>query len=129
MTNSNPSNAADPEVANMEGVEALPRKNGELVFDALWEGRVFGMAVALNDQGTYPWRDFRDQLVERIAEADASEDPSTYYERFLAAFERLALAKGLVTGDELDKRTEEYASGERDDIEDDHDHGEHGHHH
>ena len=129
MTSSNPSNAADPEVANMEGVEALPRKNGELVFDALWEGRVFGMAVALNDQGAYPWRDFRDQLVERISEADASGDESTYYERFLAAFERLALEKGLVTNDELEKRTQEYASGERDDFEDDHDHGEHGHHH
>ena len=44
----------DPEVTQMEGVEALPRKNGELTFDALWEGRVFGMAVALNDQGVYP---------------------------------------------------------------------------
>ena len=130
MTAGNLRNGADPEVANMEGVEALPRKNGELVFDALWEGRVFGMAVALNDRGVYPWRDFRDQLVKRIAEADASNDPSTYYERFLAAFERLALAKGLVTRDELDKRTEEYASGERDDFEADHHHqGEHGHQH
>ncbi len=129
MTSSNSSSAADPEVANMEGVEALPRKNGELVFDALWEGRVFGMAVALNDQGVYPWRDFRDQLVERIAEADAHSDPSSYYERFLAAFERLALTRGLVSPDELDQRTEEYASGERDDFEDDLDHGEHGHHH
>jgi nitrile hydratase accessory protein len=122
-------NRADPEVANMEGVEALPRKNGELVFDALWEGRVFGMAVTLNDQGVYPWREFRDELVQRIAEADATNDPSTYYERFLAAFERLALARGLVTPDELERRTGEYASGERSDFEDDdHDHDEHGHH-
>ena len=121
-------NRADPEVANMEGSEALPRKNGELVFDALWEGRVFGMAVALNDQGVYPWREFRDALVERIAEADASENSSSYYERFLAAFERLALAKGLVTPDELDARTEEYATGARSDFEDDdHDHGDHHH--
>jgi nitrile hydratase accessory protein len=125
MTGSNLSKSADPEVANMEGVEALPRKNGELVFDALWEGRVFGMAVALNDQGVYPWRDFRDQLVERIAEADASNDPSTYYERFLAALERLALAKGLVARDELDKRTAEYVTGERDDFPDEHEHGHH----
>lgn len=113
----------------MDGVEALPRKNGELVFDALWEGRVFGMAVALNDQGVYPWTDFREQLVERIAEADATDDPATYYERFLTAFERLAVAKGLVTQEELDKRTAEYVSGERDDFEDEHEHGEHGHKH
>jgi nitrile hydratase accessory protein len=124
-------NRADPEVANMEGIEALPRKNGELVFDELWEGRVFGMAVALNDQGLYPWREFRDELVERIAEADAADDASTYYERFLAAFERLALAKGLVTPDELEQRHGEFASGERSDFEDDdHDHDhDHRHHH
>jgi nitrile hydratase accessory protein len=111
----------------MEGVEALPRKNGELVFDAEWEGRVFGLAVALNDQGMYPWREFRDELVVRISEGDAADDGSTYYERFLAAFERLALAKGLVTPEELEQRTGEYASGERSDFEeDDHDH-EHSH--
>jgi nitrile hydratase accessory protein len=120
--------AVEPEVANMEGVEALPRKNGELVFEELWEGRVFGMAVALNDQGMYPWREFRDTLVQRIAEADAADDGSTYYERFLAAFERLALEKGLVTPEELEVRTEEYASGARSDFEeDDHDH-DHDHH-
>src|SRR3989442_15007083 len=112
MAAGNLRNGAGPEVANMEGAEALPRKNGELVFDALWEGRVFGMAVALNDGGLYPWRDFRDQLVERIGEADADNDPSTYYQRFLAAFERLALAKRLVTRDEPGNRPQEYPSGE-----------------
>ena len=113
---------ADPEVAEMEGVEALPRKNGELTFDALWEGRVFGMAVDLNDQGVYKWREFRDELVEEIARADTEDDGSSYYERFLAAFERLALKKGLVTLGELDARTGEYASGERDDFEEHEDH-------
>lgn len=130
MTASESRNRADPEVANMEGIEALPRKNGELVFDELWEGRVFGMAVALNDLGLYPWRAFRDQLVERIAEADAVEDPATYYERFLDAFERLAIARGLVTAEELAARTDEYATGARSDFdEDDHDHHDHGHSH
>jgi nitrile hydratase accessory protein len=107
----------------MEGPEALPRKNGELVFDALWEGRAFGMAVALNDNNVYAWREFRDQLVERIAAGDARQDGSTYYERFLAALEQLALAKGLVSPQELDERTHEYATGLRNDFEDDdHDH-------
>ena len=107
----------------MEGVEALPRRNGELVFDALWEGRAFGMAVALNDQGAYPWREFRDALVQRIGAAEAGGEQSTYYERFLAAFEQVALSRGLVTRAELDLRTQEYASGERDDFEDyEHDH-------
>ena len=52
---SSPNTNIDPEVANMEGDEALPRKNGELVFDSEWEGRVFGLAVALNDRGLPSW--------------------------------------------------------------------------
>ena len=55
-------------VAIMEGDEALPRKNGELVFAAPWEGRVFGMAVALNDRHAYTWDEFRDRLVAQIDE-------------------------------------------------------------
>ena len=109
----------DPQVAHMEGAEALPRKNGELVFEALWEGRVFGMAVGLNDQGVYPWRDFRDQLVAEVATDDSSGTPSSYYERFLKAFEKLVIAKGLVDPEELDARTQELAMTQGDE---DHDH-------
>ena len=44
---------ADEQVTLLDGTAALPRKNGELVFQALWEGRVFGIAVALSDQRRY----------------------------------------------------------------------------
>lgn len=116
----------DPEVAQMEGAAALPRRNGELVFDALWEGRVFGMAVAMHERGYYPWREFRDLLVEEIAAADAAGDSSGYYQCFLAALERLALSRGLVSREELEARTAEYAAGARDELgehEHEHDHG------
>ena len=97
------------------GAAAVPRKNGELVFEAPWEGRAFGMAVAMSDRRLYPWGEFRDRLVREIAAADARDDPSSYYERWLASLESLAIAKGLVSREELDARTDEYASGERDD--------------
>ena len=51
---------ADRWIADMEGQAAMPRKNGEFVFEAPWEGRAFGMAVALKDQGHCEWGDFRD---------------------------------------------------------------------
>jgi nitrile hydratase accessory protein len=103
-----PARNVNPEVAEMQGPAAPPRKNGELVFDKLWEGRTFGMAVTLSDQGVYPWRDFRSSLVEVISACDASGDTTTpYYERFLAALENLALERGLVSKDELDARTQE----------------------
>jgi nitrile hydratase accessory protein len=117
--------AVDDRVGLMEGEAALPRKNGELVFAAPWEGRAFGLAVALSDERCYGWDDFRTRLVDEIAAAP--DDP--YYERWLAALERVLVEQGLVTPEELDRRTAEYASGERDDHDHDHDHGEHHHHH
>jgi len=103
-----PARSVNPEVAEMQGPEAPPRKNGELVFEKLWEGRTFGMAVTLSDQGAYPWHDFRASLIEVISACDASGDTTTpYYERFLAALENLALQRGLVSKDELDARTQE----------------------
>jgi nitrile hydratase accessory protein len=108
-------NEPSQEVTGMEGAEALPRSNGELVFDAPWEGRAFGIAVNLNQQGLYPWRAFRDGLVREIGTAEAGGDSDTYYERWLATLEKLLVDQGILTPDEIARRTEEYASGARDD--------------
>ncbi len=106
---------ADERVGLMEGPSALPRKNGELVFEAPWEGRVFGMAVALSDHRLYGWDEFRARLIDEIATAEAATAGSTYYERWLAALETLLTARGVITRAELDVRAAEYLSGERED--------------
>lgn len=90
---------------------AVPRRNGELVFASPWEGRVFGMAVALSDSQVVAWDEFRDRLVLEIAAAEEHGDGSGYYERWLASFERLLLETGVLTADELDARTAEYVTG------------------
>jgi nitrile hydratase accessory protein len=118
---------ADERIAQMEGAAALPRKNGELVFAAPWEGRAFGLAVALSDRRVYDWEEFRAQLIAEIASSDARGGESSYYECWLAACEKVLLAHGLVTSAELDQRTHEYVSGERSD--EDHDHDEDAHDH
>ena len=105
----------DKQIANMKEGIALPRKNGELVFEAPWEGRAFGMAVALNESGEYDWSEFQNMLAVEIADAEHSNDSSTYYERWLASLEKLLLDKGMLEAKELEIRTTEYASGERDD--------------
>lgn len=115
---------ADRQIANMDGEAALPRSNGELVFQAPWEGRAFGIAVAMNEDGLYSWREFRDRLVEEIAAVGEDATGATYYEQWLASLEKLAIQRGFVTPEEMDARTEEYASGERDDDHDD-DHDDH----
>jgi nitrile hydratase accessory protein len=106
----------DRQIADMEGTAALPRKNGELVFNEAWEGRVFGMAVAMSEERQFDWEDFRQQLIAEIGAADQAGSESTYYERWLAAFERLLDRRGLITASELTSRTAEFESGQRDDV-------------
>jgi len=116
----------DQRVSNMDEQVAMPRKNGELLFEAPWEARAFGLAVALNEQGTYPWSDFSQGLAREIAAAEAAGEGSSYYERWLATLEKLVITQGLATQDELDAMAIEQAL--RDDHEHDHDHDHHHHH-
>jgi nitrile hydratase accessory protein len=109
---------ADPRIANMDEQVALPRKNGELVFAAPWEARAFGLAVALNEAGVYPWRDFSQGLAAETAAAEQHGAPASYYERWLETLAKLAIAKGLVTPEELEARTTVYALGAHDEHHD-----------
>ncbi len=103
-------------VAQMQGAAALPRKNGELVFDAPWQGRAFAMAVALHEQGLYDWDTFRTALIEAIARAEAAGGPFDYYACWLAAFERVLDGAALLRPAEVEERTYQFEFGERDDV-------------
>src|SRR6266852_2939994 len=95
----------DQHIANMDERMALPRKNGELVFEAPWEARVFGLAVALNQSGLYPWHDFSQELALEIATAEQMGSESSYYERWLASLEKLVIAQGTITREKLEAWT------------------------
>ena len=107
-TNTSP----DRGISNMTGSAALPRRNGELVFDEPWEGRAFGLAVALNESGVYDWPDFSERLVEETAADKQQGRYGLYYQRWVRALERLALDHGLITPTELDARTQASTSNE-----------------
>ena len=47
------------EVAQMAGPAALPRRNGELVFEEPWQGRALAMALAVVQGLGIPWREFQ----------------------------------------------------------------------
>jgi nitrile hydratase accessory protein len=99
-------------MTDIAGLQGLPRKNGELVFEQPWQSRAFGMAVALSEQGAYGWDDFRRRLVEEIA-----EDPDRqYYASWLEAFERVLLDTRALEAEELERRTQEYLDQERDEV-------------
>jgi nitrile hydratase accessory protein len=97
------------ELADLEG---LPRRNGELVFEAPWQGRAFGMAVALSDRGAFDWDDFREKLVAEIAHAADAE----YYTCWTEALSELLLERGIVTRAELERRQDEFEHQLRDEI-------------
>ena len=93
--------ALPDEVTLMEGAAALPRDNGELVFMAPWQGRVFALAVVLVERLDLPWDAFRRRLIAAIA-----EDPDRpYYDSWAIALESLVLSLGLTTPDALDTAT------------------------
>ena len=124
-----PDPQVNAEVNSMDGPEALPRLNGELVFEEPWEGRAFGIAVALNHKRLYEWVDFREQLVGQISSDERAGIEGRYYDQWLRAMEGLLLEQGLVTVKELEQRTEEFATGQREDHEHvDEEHGEHHRH-
>jgi Nitrile hydratase beta subunit, N-terminal len=74
-----------PEVARMEGSAALPRANGELVFEAPWQGRVLGLALGVVDHFGLDWDEFRRRLVAAVAD----QPGRPYYESFTVALEAL----------------------------------------
>jgi hypothetical protein len=77
-----------------------PRDNGELVFAAPWESRVFGMVGAYLDRTGQPWEAFRQRLIGAIAAAPGG---TPYYESFTAAFESLLVADGVLSSEAPDR--------------------------
>jgi nitrile hydratase accessory protein len=101
-------------VLEWEGRLSPPRRNGEIVFDALWESRVFGMTMTLYERGVFRWEEFRDRLIEAIAAWECAHHPDEgsyrYWDCWLAAFERLVADKGLCSPPALEARAAELAA-------------------
>lgn len=90
-----------------------PMTNGELVFDAPWQGRVFGMARSLCEEGLYSWDEFREYLIQEIEAWDHSHGTEVqyqYYDRFLAALEKLLAERKLCLADEQLLRVEAFSN-------------------
>jgi nitrile hydratase accessory protein len=89
-----------PEVRRMTGEAALPRENGELVFDAPWQGRVLGMALAVVQERGLDWDDFRQRLIAAI-DADPARP---YYESWTAALTDLVVDLDVASADDVAAR-------------------------
>jgi Nitrile hydratase beta subunit len=81
----------------MAGAAALPRENGELVFDAPWQGRVLGMALAVVHERGLEWDEFRQRLIAAV-DADSARP---YYESWTIALTDLVVDLDIIDEDEL----------------------------
>jgi hypothetical protein len=81
------------EALSPAGDAALPRVNGEVAFDAPWQGRALAMAILLVERRGLTWDDFRTRLIAAIAD----EPGRPYWESWAVALEHLATAPASTT--------------------------------
>ncbi len=95
-----------------DGPAAPPRANGELLFAAPWESRVFGVTLALFEAGRFEWPEFQSRLIAAIArhEAERGDGEYQYYACWLEAFRTLATDKGWLDGAALEQLERELAA-------------------
>lgn len=105
----------DHNVSAMTGEIAVPRLNGELVFDAPWQSRAFGMAVSLCQSGFFTWEHFRGELAKAIRE-QGQNGPDEYYLRWLDALEESMAGSNLIDHNALHQREAEFRSHQRDEV-------------
>lgn len=116
-----------PQQLDLAAAYAPPMENGEVIFEAPWQGRCFGMAVSLVEQGHFTWADVQRLLIEVIGEWDVAHPEAAadraqsadyaYFELFSEALTRLLLARGLIDAPELLAREQALAA-----LPHDHDH-------
>lgn len=76
-------------VLDVDGAAAPPRANGELVFAAPWESRIFGVTMALYADGRFEWEEFRRRLIAAIARSEARLSPGEAFQYYVCWAEAL----------------------------------------
>ena len=106
-----------PPDADLGLLPALPRETaGDPVFKAPWEAQAFGMALSLHAAGTFTWREWAAALTTELATAAARSEPDDgthYYEHWLAALEKLIVAKNIAPAQDIEQRVQEWDAAAR----------------
>ena len=88
-------------MGGMHGFGPIPREGNDRVFPTTWEGRMFGMLLALGSQGVHD----PDGLRAALESLEPSQYLTlSYFERWLRTTEKALQAKGFITTEELDQR-------------------------
>ena len=96
------------DMGGMHGFGAIDIEAGEPVFHEEWEGRVYGMVTSIREEhdiyGPYGSRHYIENIPPPRYLA------SSYYERWMLALQAALVNKGLLTAEELDDRTRQFAA-------------------
>ncbi len=94
----------------------LPQDQDGPVFAEPWQAQAFALAVRLSEQGHFTWKEWAAALADELKDAvDRGEpdDGSRYYQHWLAALEKLVVAKGLSNSAAMLERKEAWADAYR----------------
>jgi len=86
------------------------------VFAEPWQAQAFALAVRLSEQGHFTWKEWAAMLADELKAAAGRGEPddgSRYYEYWLAALERLVIAKGLSNPAAMAERKQAWADAYR----------------
>jgi nitrile hydratase accessory protein len=102
--------------AELAELPRMPRDEGGPVFAEPWQAQAFALAVRLSAEGHFTWKEWAATLSDELkvaAEHGEPDDGSRYYHYWLAALERLVVAKGLSDPTALLARKKEWADAYR----------------
>ena len=92
------------EQAALADLPELPQDEGGPVFAEPWQASAFALAVSLSRRGHFTWTEWAAALGDELKASAARGEPDDgwhYYDCWLTALERLAVAKGLSQPGEL----------------------------
>jgi nitrile hydratase accessory protein len=80
-------------------------EDANIPFAEPWEARAFAMVVQMSQAGHFTWGEWVECFAQEVAAATEDECrgavPPGYYQQWLRAAEKLMIAKGVVTSDQL----------------------------
>jgi nitrile hydratase accessory protein len=90
---------------------AIPSDDEGPVFREPWEAQAFALVVALHQAGHFTWTEWVEAISGELRQTQKESDPgASYYGHWLAALEKLVVAKGVADDADLRMRRLECAA-------------------
>jgi len=108
--------SSPPESSLLSALPRQPSSGDEPAFAEPWQAQAFALAVKLSEHGHFTWKEWAETLAAELqsaADRGEPDDGSRYFHHWLAALERLVVAKRLADPAALFARKEAWADAYR----------------